>query len=115
MREGQVTLDNVTAIDRKRAPKEREAISDGVPSAEGMSSMSLSMPVIVHLSGGQIQDESQGIPDAILKCMQDAEFFYVLSFDFPASPAPHEFHSIEVQVNRPGATVRSNAAYYAEP
>jgi hypothetical protein len=86
-----------------------------VARADDMSSKSLSLPAIVRRSGGQLQDDSQGIPDAIAKCMQDAEFFYVLSFDFQASSAPHEFHSIEVQVNRPGATVRTNTVYYSEP
>jgi VWFA-related protein len=115
MREGQVTLDNVTAVDRRHAQKEREAIPHGVANSEDMTSRSLSTLAIVHQSGGQIQDDGQGIPDAIARCMQDAEFFYVLSFDFPASPASHELHSIEVQVNRPGATVRTNTVYYAEP
>jgi hypothetical protein len=73
------------------------------------------MPELIHQSGGQIQDDSQGIPDAIAACMQDAEFFYVLSFDFQAPPTPHEFHSVKVRVNRPGAIVRTNTVYYAEP
>jgi len=47
--------------------------------------------------------------------MQDAEFFYVLSFDFAAPTTPHEFHSLAVQVNRSGAIVRTNTVYYAEP
>jgi VWFA-related protein len=115
MREGQVTLNSVSALDRRHAPTERTALPDEVARADDMSSKSLSLPAIVRRSGGQLQDDSQGIPDAIAKCMQDAEFFYVLSFDFQASPAPHEFHSIEVQVNRPGATVRTNTVYYSEP
>jgi len=115
MREGQVTLDAVSASDQRRAPSERQALPDGVPKAADMTSRSLSMPELIHQSGGQIQDDSQGIPDAIAACMQDAEFFYVLSFDFQAPPTPHEYHSVKVQVNRPGAIVRTNTVYYAEP
>ena len=80
-----------------------------------MTSKSLSMAALIGRSGGQSQDDSQGIPDAIAECMQDAELFYVLSFDFAAPSTPHEFHLVQVQVNRPGAIVRTNTVYYAEP
>jgi VWFA-related protein len=115
MREGQVTLDAVSALDRRHAPGDRTALTDEVVKVEAMTSKHLSMSAIIHRSGGQAQDDSQGISDAIAKCMQDAELFYVLSFDFPAPPTPHEYHSLQVQVNRPGAMVRTNTAYYAEP
>lgn len=115
MREGQVTLNSVTAVDRRHSSKERDAVLDAVSNVEGMTSKNLSTLALVHQSGGQVQDDTQGVPDAIQKCMQDAGFFYVLSFDFPASPAPHEFHSIEVKVKRPGAIVRTNTVFYAEP
>lgn len=115
MREGQVTLDSVSALDRRHAPNDRTALPDEVTRVYDMTSKSLSLPAIVHRSGGQSQDDSQGIPDAIAKCMQDAEFFYVLSFDFQAPPTPHEFHSLQVRVNSPGANVRTNTVYYAEP
>jgi VWFA-related protein len=115
MREGQVTLDSVSALDRRHAPAERTALPDEVAKVDDMTSRALSMPAIIRRSGGQSQDDSQGIPDAIANCMKDAQSFYVLSFDFAASPAPHEFHSLEIKVDRPGATVRTNTVYYAEP
>jgi hypothetical protein len=115
MREGQLTLDGVSALDRRHAPTERTALSDEVANVDDMTSNALSMPAIIRRSGGQSQNDSQGIPDAIANCMKDAESFYVLSFDFAASPAPHEFHSLEIKVNRPAATVRTNTVYYAEP
>ena len=115
MREGQVTLDSVSALDRRHPPEDRAALPDEVANVESMTSKSLSMQAIIRRSGGQSQDDSQGIPDAIAKCMQDAEFFYVLSFDFAAPTTPHEFHSLAVQVNRSGAIVRTNTVYYSEP
>jgi hypothetical protein len=116
MRVGQVTLDSVSALNRRQATKDQaELLPEEVPDAEVMTSKSLSMLALVHQSGGQIQDDSQGIPDAIAKCMRDAEFFYVLAFDFAASPTPHEFHSLQIIVDRSAATVRTNTVYYAEP
>jgi VWFA-related protein len=115
MREGQVTLDAVLSLNRRRAAKEREALPDGVANAEEMTSVSLSMTALVQQSGGQTQDESDGIPNAIAECMRDAEFFYVLAFDFPASPTPHQLHLLRIMVNRAGANVRTNTVYYAEP
>jgi VWFA-related protein len=115
MREGQVTLDAVSAIDRRQAARERAAIPDEVAKVDEMTSKALSMPAIIRRSGGESRDDSRDIPDAIANCMKDAESFYVLSFDFAASVEPHEFHSLEVKVNRPAATVRTNTVYYAEP
>jgi len=115
MREGQLTLDGVSALDRRHAPTERTAPPDEVAKVDDMTSSALSMPAIIRRSGGQSQDDSQGIPDAIANCIKDAESFYVLSFDFAASLAPHEFHSLEIKVDCPGATVRTNTVYYAEP
>ena len=116
MREGQVTLDAILNLHQTRSPRERDVEpNDDVPKAENVTSESLSLPALVHQSGGQSRDDSRGIRDAIAECMDDAGFFYVLSFDFPASIGPHEFHSIRVTVNRPGAIVRTNTAYYAEP
>lgn len=115
MREGQVTLDLVTDLHTKPASTQPDEFIKSVQRVDDMTSDSLSAPAISYQSGGQSTDDSRGIPDAIAKCIKDAGSFYVLSFDFQASQAPHEFHSIQVQVNRPGATVRTNAAYYAEP
>jgi VWFA-related protein len=116
MRVGQVTLDSVSALPGKFAAREPDnPFFDGVPDASNMSSQGLSLASLVHQSGGQIQDDGQGIPVAIDNCMKDAENFYVLSFDFPASANPHEFHSLQIKVNRPEAIVRTNTVYYAEP
>ncbi len=116
MRVGQVTLDNVSALPVKYAAKEQDnPFLDGVPEAKDMSSQGLSLVSLVRQSGGQIQDDSQGIPAAIAKCMKDAENFYALSFDFPASTNIHEFHALQIKVNRPQAIVRTNTVYYAEP
>ena len=91
MREGQVTLDSVSALDRRHVPTERTALPDEVAKVDDMTSVALSMPAIIRRSGGQIQDDSQGIPDAIANCMKDAESFYVLSFDFPPRPRHTNF------------------------
>ena len=115
MREGQVTLDSISAVDHRRAPRDRSGLPDEVARVDDMTSASLSMGALIRRSGGQSLDDSQGIPDAIAKCMQDAELFYQLSFDFAAPSTPHEFHLVQVRVNRPGALVRTNTVYYAEP
>jgi hypothetical protein len=115
MREGQVTLDSVTNLHRREFPQLRDGISTGVMKAEDASATSLSLMELVSQSGGQAQDDTQGIPAAVARCVQDAESFYALSFNFSASPSLHEFHAIEVHVNRPGLVARTNTLYYAEP
>ena len=116
MRVGQVTLDSVSALPGKYAANESDnPFLNGVPEANNMSSQGLSLASLVRQSGGQIKDDSQGIPAAIARCMNDAENFYALSFDFPASKNIHEFHALQIKVNRPAAIVRTNTVYYAEP
>ena len=51
---------------------------------------------------------------AIFQFEKVAEYFYVLSFESPPSAAMHEFHSLEVKVNKPGTKAQTNTVYYAE-
>ena len=41
--------------------------------------------------------------------------FYRLSFDPPQAQHADEYHDLKVQVNQPGLTARTNAAYYNQP
>jgi VWFA-related protein len=116
LREGQVTLDAVIVPRHAEPGNEHDtAFLDGVPDENQMSAGSLSLRAMAHQSGGQFLDRSEHVVEDFAQCMSDLEFYYALSFDFPPSAAPNEFHRIEVRVNRPGVTVRTNTVYYAQP
>ncbi len=119
LREAQVTLNAVFSPDLFRTVELRSdhdnAYFNGVPVEDDVTASSLGLQVLAHQSGGQILTESKDLGSEIAKCIRDAESYYVLSFDSPSSTRPGEFHSIQVNVNGPGMTARTNTVYYAEP
>jgi VWFA-related protein len=119
LREAQVTLDAVFSPDFYRKVELRSdhdnAFFNGVPTEDHVTASSLGLQVLAHQSGGQILTESKDLGDEIAKCIDDAESYYLLSFDSPPATRPGEFHSLQVNANKPGLTVRTNTGYYAQP
>lgn len=119
LREAQVTLDAIFSPDLFRTVEARSdhdnAFLNGVPTKDQVTASSLGLQVLAHQSGGQILTEGNDLAGEVAKCIADAESYYVLSFDSPPAAGPGEFHSIQVKVNKPGLTVRTNTAYYAQP
>jgi VWFA-related protein len=119
LREAQVTLDAVFSPDLFRRVEFRSdhdnTFFNGVPTEDHVTASSLGLQVLAHQSGGQILTESKDLGSEIARCIDDAESYYMLSFDSPPAARPGEFHSLQVNVNKPGLTVRTNTAYYAQP
>jgi VWFA-related protein len=119
LHEGQVTLDAVSMPDLFRKAEMRSdhdnLFFDGVPNEEQVTAGSLSLRALAHQSGGRILEDGKDIASEISECVADAEFYYVLSFDFAPSAEPGEYRSLGVSVNKPGLTVRTNTVYYAQP
>jgi VWFA-related protein len=119
LREAQVTLDAVFSPDFYRKVELRSdhdnSFFNGVPTEDQVTASSLGLQVLAHQSGGQVLTESKDLGDEIARCIGDAESYYALSFDSPPATRPGEFHSLQVNVNKPGLTVRTNTGYYAQP
>ncbi len=73
---------------------------------------SLGLQVLAIQSGGRVFNSSNDLTQAIADSFADAEAYYVLSFD--SLPADHadEYHALEVKVDKPGLTARTNTGYY---
>lgn len=119
LREGQVTLDAVSWPNRspvaKQSPAELSALIRETPSAEGASARSVAMPVLAHGSGGQVYLHEKNLTEELAACLADANSYYVLGFDSAPAIAPDEFRAIDVEIDRPGVTVRTNTGYFAQP
>jgi VWFA-related protein len=119
LREGQVTLNMICPSDflrKTEALNEHDkALLDGLQKEDEVTAGNLSLQAFAHQSGGRILIEKKNIPDGIAACIADAASYYVLSFDSDAAAAASEYHSLEVKVDKPGMTVRTNTMYYAAP
>jgi VWFA-related protein len=115
LRQAQVTLDAVSwgVFD----PGEGMMTATGkVPQTpENIAAEEMRLQVLARQNGGQAIVKARNIADAILKCMEDANDFYILSFDSTPAATANEFHSIDLKVNRPGVAVRVSGRYYAQP
>jgi hypothetical protein len=119
LREGQVTLDAVSwpssSPVAKLSPSDWETLMRGTPTAAQTSARSVALPVLAHISGGQVYMHEKNLTPELAACLADADAYYVLGFDSTPSAAANEFNAIEVTVQKPGIRVRTNSSYYSEP
>jgi VWFA-related protein len=87
----------------------------GVTSAQKVDGPNQSLEALALRSGGRILGPDNDIVKQINECVQDADSFYRISFDPPKAEHANEFHQLEVRVDRPGDTARTNTWYYDQP
>jgi VWFA-related protein len=73
------------------------------------------LPVLAIHSGGLVLEAPPDIPQAIGRCIEDANAFYTVSFDPPHAAKPDEYHDLKVQIGTPGLSARTNTGYYNQP
>jgi VWFA-related protein len=74
----------------------------------------LFLEVLATQSGGQVLFGSNDLAILIDQCIADAKAYYVLTFNPPPASHPNEYHSLEVQVDKPGLRARTRTGYYAQ-
>jgi VWFA-related protein len=74
----------------------------------------LLLQVLATQTGGKAFSAPSDMGGLLRKCIDDARAYYVLSFIPPADAQPSEFHSIEVQVDKPGLKARTRTVYYGK-
>ncbi len=119
LRESQITLDAVSSPDMMRKAELRNdhdnAFFEGVPTANDATAGSLGLQALAHQSGGQILVARRDLAAEITHSIDTENAYYILSFDSPPATTLAEFHTVRVNLNRPGMTVRTNTLYYAQP
>jgi VWFA-related protein len=75
----------------------------------------LALKVLATQTGGRIFGPNNDLANQIEHCIADANNFYRISFDPPATDQADEYHDLKVTVDKPGVTVRTNTGYYNEP
>jgi VWFA-related protein len=119
LREARVTLYGVIPLDMNQGNELRaftyQNFLKGVESAKQADAGNLSLQVLAEQSGGRAVGPTGDIYGAIVRCVADAKAYYELSFDAAAADRVDVYHGVEVRLDRPGLTVRTNTGYYAQP
>jgi VWFA-related protein len=92
-----------------------ESYLKGITEPKYVSPANMSLPVLVTHSGGKVLTTGNDIGAQIDDCTADAKVYYVVSFEGVPTEHPNEYHALELKVDKPGLTVRTNAGYYAQP
>jgi VWFA-related protein len=113
--EAQVTLDVLSpaGVFRKTELESGHALK-GVEKEDDVSANSLAPQVLARQSGGRIVVYGKNIPEGISACIADLDSYYVLTFNSAPAATPGEYHSLDVKIDKPGLTLRTNSMYYAE-
>jgi VWFA-related protein len=56
-----------------------------------------------------------GLENEIESCVRDTGIFYTVSFDPGAVNHPDEYHTLEIQLAKPGLTAHTSKGYYDQP
>lgn len=119
LRDAQVTVDAVAPAD-VTGEKQPVSIDVKAPIAASVSAFNngpagLALPVLAKQSGGRALTASRDLATDLASCLRDADGYYAVTFDAMTALTPHEFHRLEVRINRPSVEVRTLSVYYAEP
>lgn len=119
LRAAQVTVDQVGPRDATReseiARVNLPQLTSGTASPEYAGPGSLALQVLAQQTGGRVMATSSDIAADLAKLLDDADWYYAVSFSPPPAQNGVELHSLEVKVNRPDLHVRTMTAYYTEP
>jgi VWFA-related protein len=118
MREAGVTLYNVNPIGAAEGLNRAFYYQDflkGVAKPGQAQIGDLSLQVLATHSGGLALYGDNDIVGMLERCVEDGKAYYQLSFEPAPSDQRNEYHHIEVQVAKPGLTVRSRDSYYSQP
>jgi len=75
----------------------------------------MALAVLVTQTGGKILGPDNHLAEQINRCIADANDFYRISFDPPATEQADEYHDLKVVVDKPDVMVRTNSGYYNQP
>ena len=111
----QVTLDALGPRNAEIDQVDLHALTAGTASPEDAVPGSLALQVLAQQTGGHVNSGSTSIPEDLVKFLDDADWYYALSFNPPPAQNGVELRAIEVKVNRPGVAIRTATAYYLQP
>jgi hypothetical protein len=86
-----------------------------VESAKQADAGNLSLQVLAEQSGGRAIGPTGDIYAGVARCVADASAYYELAFDAAAADRVDVYHALQIALDKPGVTARTNTGYYAQP
>ncbi|HZC59217.1 MAG TPA: VWA domain-containing protein [Chthoniobacterales bacterium] len=114
-REARLSIDELSVDQAGPCLSEYQQYLSGVRTVRDANERFLYKKVLAIESGGSVADEGRDLVAEMNRCVQRAASFYTLSFDPPVAVQSHEYHSLQVRVDRSGLVARTNTGYYDEP
>lgn len=114
-REARLSIDELSVDQAGPCLSEYQQYLSGMRTVRDANERFLYKKVLAIESGGSVIDEGRDLAAEMNRCVQRAASFYTLSFDPPLAVQSHEYHSLQVRVDRPGLVARTNTGYYDEP
>jgi VWFA-related protein len=115
LREAHVTLYSVSFGYPDAGGDFYESFLKGIKTADRMESANLTLKVIATQSGGQVLFPDNDLAAQIRTCVQDASAFYTLSFNPPKTDHADDYHDLQVVIDKPRLTARTDTGYYNQP
>lgn len=115
LREARIQLDSITAWSAPDRDFGYQKFLTGVRLAKEAVPGDLSLDVLATQSGGIVVPPASRLSALISQCIEHVDNFYTLTFDPPPTARLDEYHALQVTVNKPNVSVRTNHAYYDEP
>ena len=75
----------------------------------------LGLQVLATQSGGRVLISNNDVAGEIATCVEDANAFYVLTFEGLVGDGPNEYHSLEIKLDKSGLKALTRTGYYAQP
>lgn len=114
LREAHVALYTIDPFELGRTnPFIYQSYLKGIPNANKAEYADLALQVLSVHSGGTVQATGMDIKGGINNAVRDANSYYTLTFEASLPDRADEYHDLQLQVDKPGATVRTTSGYYA--
>jgi VWFA-related protein len=117
LRQARVTLyvvDPLGLPDFRRARYFEEFVK-GVKSPRNALPGNLGLQVLAVQTGGLVLNTTNDLTTAVATCAADATSYYVLSFAPKRADQANEYHSVKINIDKPGLNARTRTGYYNQP
>ncbi len=118
LRQARITLSSVDPIGASENIGRTFYYKDFVKGASKPSQADLghlSLQVLAEQSGGRVLTGSNDVGQMLHTALADASAFYELTFTPPPAAQPNEYHHLDIQLDKPGYTLRTLQGYYDQP